>query len=204
MMGAETNAGTSLDSVSYYINTTSQHAAQAIDLLSDWMQHSKIEPAELAREKDVILREFEMGEGEPGRILWKLTQGARYRAHPARHPTIGYVDEFKKIERDEVYDFYRRMYVPNNMVFVVTGDVDRKAVVDQIAKLWADADAARPAQALVPDRAAAGLAARGARAWLRSSARGCAWPGRRPAPARPATTSSICSPAFSAAARRAG
>ena len=138
MMGAETNAGTSLDSVSYYINTTSQHAAQAIDLLSDWMQHGKIEPAELAREKDVVLREFEMGEGDPGRILWKLTQGVRYQAHPARHPTIGYVDEFKKIERDEVYDFYRRMYVPNNLVFVVVGDIERRAVVDQIAKSWSE------------------------------------------------------------------
>jgi zinc protease len=63
----------------------------------------------------------------------------RYRAHPARHPTIGYVDEFKKITRDEVYDFYRRMYVPNNMLFVIAGDVDRKAVVDQVAKLWKDA-----------------------------------------------------------------
>jgi zinc protease len=141
MMGAETNAGTSLDSVSYYINTTSEHTAQAIDLLSDWMQHSKIEADELAREKEVILREFEMGEGDPGRILWKLTQGVRFQAHPARHPTIGYVDEFKKIERDEVYDFYRRMYVPNNMVFVVTGDIERKTVVDQIAKLWSGSSA---------------------------------------------------------------
>jgi zinc protease len=139
LMGAETNAGTSLDSVSYYINTTSQHTAQAIDLLSDWMQHSKIEQAEVDREKDVILREFEMSEGDPGRILWKLTQGVRFQAHPARHPTIGYIEEFKSIGRDEIYDFYRRMYVPNNMVFVVAGDVDRRAVVDQVAKLWADA-----------------------------------------------------------------
>jgi zinc protease len=141
LMGAETNAGTSLDSVSYYINTTALHAAQAIELLSDWMQHSRIDAAELAREKDVILREFEMGEGDPGRILWKLTQEVRYRAHPARHPTIGYVDEFKKIERDEVVDFYRRMYVPNNMVVVVVGDIDRKAVIEQVAALWADASA---------------------------------------------------------------
>jgi zinc protease len=141
LIGAETNAGTSLDSVSYYINTTASHTAQAIDLLSDWMQHSTIEPAELAREKDVVLREFEMGQGDPGRILWKLTQGIRYRAHPARHPTIGYVDEFKSIERGEVVDFYHRMYVPNNMVFVVAGDVDRRQVVEQVAGLWADAPA---------------------------------------------------------------
>ncbi|HVR30719.1 MAG TPA: pitrilysin family protein [Thermoanaerobaculia bacterium] len=141
LMGAETNAGTSLDSVSYYINTTAPHAEQAIELLSDWMLHSKIEPQELAREKEVILREFEMGQGDPGRILWTLTQEVRYDAHPARHPTIGYLDEFQKIEREQVVDFYRRMYVPNNMVFVVVGDVDREAMVRQVARLWAEAPA---------------------------------------------------------------
>jgi zinc protease len=80
-----------------------------------------------------------MGQGDPGRILWQLTQGVRYEAHPARQPTIGYVDEFETIDRDEVVEFYRRMYVPNNMVFVVVGDVDRRAVVEQVARLWADA-----------------------------------------------------------------
>ncbi len=127
------------------------------------MQRSKIEPAELTREKDVILREFEMGEGEPGRILWKLTQGVRYQAHPARHPTIGYVDEFKKIERDEVYDFYRRMYVPNNLVFVVVGDIERQAVVDQIAKLWSDSAARDLPKLSFPIEPRSNLAARGAR-----------------------------------------
>lgn len=137
-IGAQTNAATSLDNVHYYINTTSDHASTAIDLLSDWMQNSKITQAEYERERDVIQREFSMGQGEPGRIFWKLTQQARYAVHPARHPTIGYLDEFLSISRDEIYDFYRRMYVPNNMVFVVAGDIDPQAVVDQLVQLWAD------------------------------------------------------------------
>ncbi len=137
-IGAQTNAATSLDTVRYYINTTSPHAHQAIDLLSDWMLNSKISHDEYERERSVIQREFEMGQGEPDRILWKLTQQARYTHHPARHPTIGYLDQFLAVTRDEIYDFYKRMYVPNNMVFVVTGDIDKQRVVDQIAEFWSD------------------------------------------------------------------
>ncbi len=142
-IGARTNASTSLDNVNYYINTTSQFAPQAIDLLSDWMQHSVIDNDQFKRERDVIQSEFAMGQGDPGRIFWKLTQQARYAAHPARHPTIGYLDEFLKISRDEIYDFYKRMYVPNNMVFSVAGDVDRKAVLEQIAGAWAGTPAGK-------------------------------------------------------------
>ncbi|MCC7408916.1 MAG: insulinase family protein [Phycisphaeraceae bacterium] len=140
-IGARTNAATSLDTVRYYINTTRPYAATAVDLLSDWMQHNLITPAEYERERQVIQNEFDMGQGEPARIFWKATQQARYLAHPARHPTIGYLNEFLQISRDEIYAFYKRMYVPNNMVFVVVGDVDKQTVVDQIARLWADAPA---------------------------------------------------------------
>ena len=136
-IGAQTNASTGLDTVRYYINTTAEHTGAAIGLLSDWMRNSLITSAEYERERDVIQREFEMGVGDPGRILWKTTQQARYLANPARHPTIGYIDEFMSVSRDEIFDFYKRMYVPNNMVFVVVGDVDKDAVVNQVTAFWA-------------------------------------------------------------------
>ncbi|MCE9589571.1 MAG: insulinase family protein [Planctomycetes bacterium] len=140
-IGARTNASTGLDTVRYYIDTTSAHTMTAVDLLSDWMQHSLISDTEYKRERDVIQREFDMGQGDPSRIFWKVTQSMRYREHPARHPTIGYLDEFLAISRDEIYSFYKRMYVPNNMVFVVVGDIDRRAVVDRVAAQWRDAKA---------------------------------------------------------------
>lgn len=135
-IGAEINASTGLESVRYYINTTGQFASEAVDLLSDWMQNSLITPKEFDREREVIQNEFAMGQGEPGRIFWKLTQQTRFREHPARHPTIGYLDEYLNITREEIVAFYKRMYVPNNMLFVVAGDVDRMAVLKQIAGLW--------------------------------------------------------------------
>lgn len=138
-IGAQMNASTSLDQVNYYINTSSDNAPIAIDLISDWMQNNLILQEEYARERDVIQREFDMGRGEPGRILWLQTQLARYANHPARHPTIGYLDEFLKISREEIYNFYKQMYVPNNMVFTVAGLVDPDAVIAQLSALWKDA-----------------------------------------------------------------
>ena len=153
-MGAQTNAGTGLDNVSYYINTSSDHATTAVDLLSDWMQHSLIRQEEFDRERDVIGREFAMGRGEPSRIFWKLTQAARFPPnHPARHPTIGYEDEFVTVTREQVHDFYRRMYVPNNMVFVVVGDIDPRAIVEQVSKLWAGSRPAELPRVVLPNEA---------------------------------------------------
>ena len=139
-IGAQTNAATSLDTVRYYINTAAEHAPTAVDLLSDWMLNAKITETEYQRERQVIQREFDMGRGEPNRIFWKLTQQARYQAHPARHPTIGYLDEFLTISRDEIYSFYKTMYVPNNMVFVVVGDIDPDAMVKHVASRFAHAE----------------------------------------------------------------
>ncbi len=139
-IGAQTNAATSLDNVWYYINTTAEHTDTAIDLMSDWLRHNVVLQSEYARERDVIQSEFKMGDADPGRIFWKLTQRARYDAHPARHPTIGYLDEFLSISRDEIHDFYKRMYVPNNTVFVVAGDIDPRKVVSRVAELWQDAE----------------------------------------------------------------
>jgi len=153
-IGAQTNAATSLDTVRYYINTAAEHTDTAIALLSDWMNNSVIDPNEFARERQVIQREFDMGRGEASRIFWKLTQQARYREHPARHPIIGYVDEFMSITRDEIYDFYKTMYVPNNMIFVVAGDIDPQKVVRQVREQWKTAEPGDLPDLSLPDEPA--------------------------------------------------
>lgn len=149
-IGAQTNAATGLDNVRYYVNTVSENTDEAIDLVSDWMQNALVTETEYARERSVIQREMEMRNSRPDVILWKLTQLARYRAHPARDPIIGYLDDFMTITRDEIYDFYKRMYVPNNMVFLVVGDIDKRAAVDRVASLWADVPAGQLPEVSLP------------------------------------------------------
>lgn len=149
-IGAQTNAATGLDNVHYYVNTVSGNTDAAIDLVSDWMQHALITQTEYERERSVIQREMEMRNSRPDVILWKLTQQVRYQVHPARDPIIGYLDDFLTISRDEIYDFYKRMYVPNNMVFLVVGDIDKKQAVEHVASLWSHVPAGQLPQVSLP------------------------------------------------------
>ena len=49
---------------------------------------------------------------------------AAFKAHPYRHPTIGWLPDLQSMTRDELYGYYRRHYVPNNATLVIVGDVD--------------------------------------------------------------------------------
>src|SRR5215203_948593 len=54
---------------------------------------------------------------------------AAYKLHPYRHPTIGWLSDLRTMTRDDLYQYYRRNYVPNNATVVVVGDVDASDVL---------------------------------------------------------------------------
>src|SRR5690606_16620974 len=67
MLGNNSNAYTTTDHTAYFINTTPENLAGAVDLLTDWLFHARITEEEYAREYEVVQRELEKGKGEPGR-----------------------------------------------------------------------------------------------------------------------------------------
>ena len=135
--GGATNAYTSKDVTAYFIDCPTKNVMQAIELVADCMQHIAFVPAEFERELRVIRRELSDGEANRQRVLWNLLSQTVYTTHPTRHPVIGYIDVLNRTTNQTIIDFYRERYVPNNQVFVVVGDVDTKAVIDQVAKSYA-------------------------------------------------------------------
>src|SRR5690348_11944184 len=89
-IGNNSNAYTSEEQTVFFVNTTPEHMAEAVDLVTGWMFTAKITPAEYAREYEVVQRELEMGKGEPDRQLEYMAMMNRYRVSPARVPVIGY------------------------------------------------------------------------------------------------------------------
>ncbi len=134
--GGATNASTSSHLTTYYIDCPARNVPLAVELLADAMQHVKFEPAEFDREMKVVEQELADGEVNRARVTWKLLGQTVYTEHPARHPTIGYLDVLQRTDRQAIIDFYRSRYVPNNQVFVVVGDVDTQAVLDRVADAW--------------------------------------------------------------------
>ncbi len=142
-IGNNSNAYTTADHTAYFVNTTPEHLGQAVDLVTGWMLGAKITPDEYKREYQVVQRELEMGKGEPDRQFWYLTSLNRYRVSPARVPVIGYQAVIQGLSRDDVYAYYKKAYQPNNMVFVVTGDLDPEVMLRAVQKNVADAPPGR-------------------------------------------------------------
>jgi len=149
-IGNSTNAYTTTDHTAYYINTTKEYFDIALDLLSDWMMNCAIPQQEFDREFKVVQREIEKGEGEPNRVLHKVAAQNMFQFHPCRIPTIGYVDTFRKLTRDDVFRYYKRMYLPSNMVFVAVGDLDGQEAMAKIAKAFEEFPPGRPVENPMP------------------------------------------------------
>ena len=131
-MGGQTNAFTTTDMTGYYVDCPANRVDLAIELLADSMQHSVIPENEYVREMGVVQRELEMGETERARVLHQAMKSLIFTEHPIRHPTIGYLPVVQSVTRKEVIAFYRNRYVPQNMVFIVAGDIDTKHVLEQV------------------------------------------------------------------------
>jgi zinc protease len=133
-IGNNSNAETTEDHTDFFINTTGPHMAEAVDLVTGWMMGAKITEAEFEREREVVQRELEMGEGEPDRQLFYMTTETRYRVSPAHVPVIGYQSVIKRLTRDDVYTYYKMAYQPNNMIFSVVGELDPKEMLSAVQK----------------------------------------------------------------------
>ncbi len=152
--GGSINAYTTFDRTVYYIDVPAEHTAVAIDLLADATLHSTLPAEEVIKEKDVILREIDMGLDDPDQRLSQALFETAFRAHPYRQPIIGHRDVFSATTREDLLAYYRARYVPNNLVVVIAGDFEPVATRSALAEHFGKAPRGRLAPVLVPDEPA--------------------------------------------------
>jgi zinc protease len=134
--GGDHNAYTATDRTVYHVTLPSRNFDVALDCLADAVMHSKFDPGDCEREREVIIKEIARGEDSPGDAFYKHIRRVLYKRHPRRHPVIGYRNLFEKITRDELVGYYRKHYVPNNMIFVAAGDFDNREVLAKVRKTF--------------------------------------------------------------------
>ncbi|HBA85045.1 MAG TPA: hypothetical protein DCZ95_13210 [Verrucomicrobia bacterium] len=121
--GGDMNAYTAQDRTVFHATVPARNWKTGVDVLADAVMHASFPEEEWAREQEVILREFAMGDDDPGRVLNKLLWRTAYRVHPYKFPVIGYEDIFRSMTLSDLKVFFRRNYVPDNMIAVVVGDI---------------------------------------------------------------------------------
>ena len=145
-VGGYINAYTSFDRTVYWIDVPKAGASVALDILSDTMMNSTLPQEEYAKEQEVIRREFAMAMDDPDRMAGQLLFATAFQRHPYRLPVIGQLEIFNQLKQEDVMRYYKTRYVPNNLTFVVVGDIDGEAVYQQLDAFFKD----YPAKSLQP------------------------------------------------------
>lgn len=147
-MGGRENAFTSKDYTAYFEQTEKSHLPELMALDADRMQHLKLSADEFAKEIQVVMEERRLRtDDQPRALLYEQLVATAFTANPYRRPIVGWMDDLQHMTVNDVRDWYRRWYAPNNALVVVAGDVDPQQV-----KAWAQKYyGAIPARAL-PER----------------------------------------------------
>jgi zinc protease len=135
-VGGYINAYTSFDRTVFWIDVPKNGVATALDVLADATMNSTLPPAEYAKEQEVIRREFAMGRDDPDRMTGQLLFATAYQKHPYRLPVIGELEIYNQLTQEQVMQYYKTRYVPNNLTFVVVGDVDAEKVRQQLTEFF--------------------------------------------------------------------
>jgi zinc protease len=130
--GGSWNGYTWIDQTTYLETATSNALDRMLFIEAERMGRCLYHPEDCESERTVIISELEGGENDPDNLLDQEVTATAFKAHPYRHPTIGWLPDLQSMTRDDLYGYYRQYYVPNNATLVVVGDIDCDEALERI------------------------------------------------------------------------
>jgi len=130
--GGYRNAMTFLDWTTYFETLPANKIDLALDLEADRMINSTFDPEEVELERTVIISERQGSENEPMFLLTEEVQAAAFRVHSYHHEVIGDQVDLETIQRDDLYQHYRKYYVPGNAILTLAGDFSTDEMLERI------------------------------------------------------------------------
>lgn len=134
--GGVNNAFTSLDYAAYYFSFASDRWTAALEIEADRMQNNLFDASEFELERQVILEELKMDLDNPWGLLRRTIEIEAMRGHPYGHPVIGFAEDIEQITIQQMEEFYRRYYRPNNAALVLVGDFDTETALLRVESLF--------------------------------------------------------------------
>jgi zinc protease len=118
-----------------YLETAGRDALdQLLFIEAERMANGLYEPEDCESERTVIISELQGGENDPDQLLDQEVTAMAFRAHTYRHPTIGWLSDLRSMSRDDLFEHYRRYYIPNNATLVVAGDIEPDDVLRRVER----------------------------------------------------------------------
>src|SRR5438067_11474742 len=134
-VGGHLNAYTSRESTAYYAKVLREDMPLALDILADILQHSSFDPAELERERTVILQEIGQANDTPDDIIFDYFQERAFPEQPMGRPVLGSPEIIRRLPRDAVVAYLRDHYGASRMILSAAGNLEHDRLVDLAATL---------------------------------------------------------------------
>ena len=110
--GGSWNGYTWIDQTTYLETATRDALDRMLFIEAERMANCLYHPDDCESERTVIISELQGGENDPDQLLDQELTATAFKAHPYRHPTIGWLSDLQTMTRDDLYGYYRRFYVP--------------------------------------------------------------------------------------------
>ena len=137
-VGGEMNAFTGKEYTCFYARVIDRDFAIAAEVICDMIRDSVIRSEDVDSERTVVLEEIAMRDDDPGDLVHDLFSETLYSDTPIGRPILGTVDSITNMSRRSVNDYYKRKYLPENLVVAVAGNVTHERVVEQVSRLLGD------------------------------------------------------------------
>ena len=131
-IGGVMNAGTDKELTVYWAKVGDHRFAATLDILSDSLLNSLLDPLELEKEREVILEELAMTEDSPADIVNIMIDEVVWPHQPLGRDTGGTPDSVRATRRADVVTYMEQLYVPQNTVVAVAGNVTHAEVVERV------------------------------------------------------------------------
>lgn len=138
-VGGQINAFTGKEATCFYVKVLDSHIDLALDVISDMMFHSKFETEDIEKEKAVVIEEINMSEDSPEDVLSDLHSRAMWGGNSISYPILGSKENVNSFTREQITDYIKYHYTPENSVISICGkfDVDEvKYLLDKYFGTW--------------------------------------------------------------------
>ena len=134
-VGGQSNAYTTEDATVFWQTFPAQYLPLVLWLEADRMASLRVDRAAFQTEREVVKEERRMRiENQPYGRLSEIIYRNAFTVHPYRHPTIGSMEDLEAASIEDVRDFFRTFYVPNNATLVLVGDFDAKEALAMVTQ----------------------------------------------------------------------
>jgi predicted Zn-dependent peptidase len=131
-VGGELNAFTGKEYTCYYARVLDADLPLAIDVLSDMVTDSLIEPKDVDAERGVILEEIAMNDDDPSDSVHEAFTAKLFGDTPLGRPILGTVDSINSITREQIAEHYQARYTPPDLVVAAAGNLEHERVIEAV------------------------------------------------------------------------